>query len=303
MLNLIEGPHAQIMAMSGVEDFTRRLVPYHQNKQEVLISAAAKACYDAHGPKGRSVEENVQRAISNQHFSVTEHSVVTLFITGISRGCSHELVRHRHFSFSQRSTRYVSENDACVVLEPRTLELKRREPAAFAEYLDSLEQSFAAYRKAVGAFEALAPESLSATDRRKYARGAARQLLPHALETQIVITGNLRTWREVLLLRTHHSAEAEIRRLFDFLWSRVFVHVAPNVFHDFRSTIVNGFVELTQHTELHDAMDKLRERHQQELRDAFEFAAQQTALSITDSESLLVDGETMFQRYLKLKGM
>ena len=52
------------------------------------------------------------------HFSVLEHATVSFYITGISRSCTHELIRHRHFSYSQLSQRYVPEHDSQVVLPP-----------------------------------------------------------------------------------------------------------------------------------------------------------------------------------------
>ena len=52
------------------------------------------------------------------HFSVLEHASVSFYITGISRSCTHELIRHRHFSYSQLSQRYVPEHDSQVVLPP-----------------------------------------------------------------------------------------------------------------------------------------------------------------------------------------
>ena len=46
------------------------------------------------------------------HFSVLEHASVSFYITGVSRSFTHELIRHRHFSYSQLSQRYVPEHDS-----------------------------------------------------------------------------------------------------------------------------------------------------------------------------------------------
>ena len=222
------------------------LVPDHPYPAEIVPSVGAKACYDAHGKDGRSVKANVEKAVENQHLSVVEHMVVSIFIEGISRGLSHELVRHRHFSFSQRSTRYVDESVKRVVLEPRVLELRETQPMAFQTYIAALGEAFIFYDGAVGDFMELAREHHPGTEveMRKFARGAARQLLPTAVETQMVVTGNLRTWREVLLLRSERYAEAEIRRLMHNLWHGFFKGLAPSVFSDFKEREVDGFTEL-----------------------------------------------------------
>ena len=49
-----------------------------------------------------------------------EHGTVSMYLTGVSRSLTHELVRHRHFSYSQLSQRYVPEGDAAFV-EPAVI--------------------------------------------------------------------------------------------------------------------------------------------------------------------------------------
>lgn len=243
---LLEEPTITCLSSSVPTHDARLLVPPHRHDAEVLVAVGGKVCYNAHGRDGRPVDAHVQRLVEQVHTSTLEHATFSFLITGISRGLSHELVRHRHFSFSQRSTRYTDESDERVVLEPRALQLRNHAPAAFDGYRRSLEHAFGAYRAAVEDFMAEAPKTLSPTEKRKFARGAARQLLPHALETQLVLTGNLRTWREVLLLRSSRHAEAEIRRLMHHLWEWFVAHdVAPNVFSDLKVSFYEGFVELT----------------------------------------------------------
>ncbi len=250
-LTIIEHPTVTVVAHTVVTPEGRALVPEHDSDLELACAIGGKVCYDAHGRDGRPVDVHVQRLVEQQHFSVLEHAVVSVLITGISRGLSHELVRHRHMSFSQRSTRYTNEGDRRIVLEPRIIALRNDQPEAFAAYLRAIEAAFATYERAVGEFAWLAPVELSDTERRKYARGAARQLLPHALETQIVVTANLRTWREFLVLRSGRGAEAEIRRLAQAVYFRLTTDPrlgVENAFYDLEATSVDGWVELTSRT-------------------------------------------------------
>jgi thymidylate synthase (FAD) len=159
-----------------------------------------------------------------------------MYLTGVSRSVGHELVRHRHFSFSQLSQRYVPEREPAVV-EPALIaadpELHRAFVAAtdaaaeaYAELLDGLEQRFA--------------DVPNATLRRKQARQAARAVLPHATETRVVVTGNYRTWRHFVAMRASEHADVEIREL-AIACLRELQRVAGNVFGDFRvSTLADG---------------------------------------------------------------
>lgn len=260
-MEFILAPTITVMASSVPTGEAIDLVPDHDHEMETICAVGSKVCYDAHGKDGRAVSANVSRCVSERHFSVLEHATITFLVVGISRGLSHEFVRHRHLSFSQRSTRYTEEGTERVVLEPRILEaysvaktegpedeeLSKEDSQLCDEWINynlSLTQSFKHYRKDVELKMLRAPSHLSATEKRKWARGAARQLLPHALETQLVVTGNLRTWREFLVLRSGRGAEAEIRRLSNAIGETLLNH-APNALHDFEVQHIDGFDEYT----------------------------------------------------------
>jgi len=83
---------------------------------EALLEFAGRACYQA-GPSQPAHRH--QRRLPQAHHRrrpllVLEHASVSFYVTGISRSCTHELIRHRHFSYSQLSQRYVPENEAEV---------------------------------------------------------------------------------------------------------------------------------------------------------------------------------------------
>lgn len=227
-------------------------VPEHDAPAESLIATAGKVCYDSYGRDGNSVAAHIRNLVDSDHHSVLEHVNVGVFIEGISRGCSHEIVRHRLFSYSQRSTRYTAEEDAAIVLDPYYARLyehahanDRDEDFLLARFLESCEADLYAYRLQVQILERLNPEQLTGRDLRKWCRGKARQVLPHALETRMVMTGNLRAWRHFFLMRTSRHAEAEIRRVAECIF-RVVSPVAPTVFSDLGAELVAGFLELTE---------------------------------------------------------
>jgi len=71
------------------------------------ISKIASICYDSR-PTNKAAM--VRHLYLNGHHSTFEHIYFTFKIEGISRACSHQLVRHRMASFTQRSQRYCGEN-------------------------------------------------------------------------------------------------------------------------------------------------------------------------------------------------
>src|ERR1700735_403010 len=88
---------------------------------EALVEFAGRACYQSWSkpnPKTATNAGYLGHIIDVGHLSVLEHASVTFYITGISRSCTHELIRHRHFSYSQLSQRYVPDDDSAIVVPP-----------------------------------------------------------------------------------------------------------------------------------------------------------------------------------------
>ena len=178
---------------------------------ERLAEYAGRLCYmSQRNPAGRTTAEYLQNILRQGHGSVFEHSVYVVLIEGISRSCSHELVRHRAgFGYSQLSQRYVDESDAAFVMPPAI----QGDAALEAEWLAQVQAAQAAYVTAVERLmekHAAVPER---THRRKMAREAARSVLPNATEVKIVVSANVRAWRTMLELRLGEGAELEIRRM------------------------------------------------------------------------------------------
>jgi len=161
---------------------------------------------------------------------------VTFYFTGVSRSFTHELIRHRHFSYSQLSQRYVPERDARMV-EPAVI---AADPELHKRFVEASEAAVQAYNDLLEGLEARFADIPNATLRRKQARQAARAVLPNATETRIVVTGNYRAWRHFIAMRASEHADVEIREL-AVECLRQLLEVAPNVFQDFKiSKLADG---------------------------------------------------------------
>jgi thymidylate synthase (FAD) len=197
---------------------------------ERLAEYAGRLCYMSQSnPAGRTTAEYLQNILRQGHGSVFEHAVYVLLIEGISRSCSHELVRHRAgFGYSQLSQRYVDESHAAFVMPPAI----QGDAALEAAWTAQVRAAQAAY---VAAVEALMEKYAGIQDRihrRKVAREAARSVLPNATEVKIVVSANVRAWRTMLELRLGEGAELEIRRM-ALGCLRVLQGEAPALFADF----------------------------------------------------------------------
>lgn len=192
-----------------------------------LAEFAGRNCYQAWERKNPATATNagyLRNILTQSHFSVLEHGQVSFFISGISRALSHELVRHRHFSFSQLSQRYVKPEDLKFVLPPDIAELED------GDVKDQLVRSFEyACATAVQEYNETHSILVKAGWDRKKALQAARAVLPNATETIIVFSGNYRSLIEFLIKRTSPAADSEIRNMAYMIleWMEV---EAPNLF-------------------------------------------------------------------------
>jgi thymidylate synthase (FAD) len=124
-------------------------------------------------------------------WSVTEHASVSVDFL-VDRGITHELVRHRLFSYTQESTRFVN--------------YEKKMPPSFVDPFDGqsqvwsefMEQSERAYKLLLS--NGVAPQ-------------ISRSVFPNALASRIVTTGNLRNWRHFLLMRTTRESHPQMRQV------------------------------------------------------------------------------------------
>jgi len=209
---------------------------------QALAEFAGRACYQSWKKPNPATATNagyLRHILEVGHLSVLEHGSVTFYLSGISRSLTHELIRHRHFSYSQLSQRYVPERDAAMV-EPEVI---AEDPELHAKFLAASEAAVLAYTELLEGLEKKFADVEHATLRRKQARQAARAVLPNATETRIVVTGNYRAWRHFIAMRASEHADVEIREL-AVACLRELLRVAPNAFADFEITALPDGTEV-----------------------------------------------------------
>ncbi len=173
----------------------------HTPEPEQVVAAAARLCYsDASVDRllEQSPEERsrlLEKILALGHLSVLEHAAFTFAVEGISRACSHQLVRHRLASFSQQSQRYVSHRKRFAAVVPPSITARPELERRYAELLDQIH----------GFYRELVEAGVPAED--------ARFVLPNAAQTKLVLTMNARELRHFFSLRCCHRAQWEIREL------------------------------------------------------------------------------------------
>ncbi|MDT8440230.1 MAG: FAD-dependent thymidylate synthase [Desulfuromonadales bacterium] len=173
----------------------------HTPEPEQVVAAAARLCYsdagidELLGQQPAQIARLLGKIVAIGHFSVLEHAAFTFGIEGISRACSHQLVRHRIASFSQQSQRYVSHESAFAAVTPPSLAAHPELAARFHAHLDATHRLYG---------ELLAAD-IPAED--------ARFVLPNAAATQLVMTMNARELHHFFTLRCCRRAQWEIRAM------------------------------------------------------------------------------------------
>jgi thymidylate synthase (FAD) len=213
-------------------------VPWETDAEggQALAEFAGRACYqswDKPNPATATNQGYLRHILEVGHLSVLEHGTVSMYLSGISRSLTHELIRHRHFSYSQLSQRYVPERDAAVV-EPAVI---AGDDELHARFLAATDAALTAYAELLDGVEKRIADVPDASLRRRQARQAARSVLPIALETRVVVTGNYRAWRHFVAMRASEHADVEIREL-AIACLRELRRVAGNVFDDFRISVL-----------------------------------------------------------------
>jgi thymidylate synthase (FAD) len=209
---------------------------------QALAEFAGRACYQSWSKPNPRTATNagyLRHILEVGHLSVLEHGSVSFYLTGVSRSLTHELIRHRHFSYSQLSQRYVPERNAAMV-EPDVI---AADPELHALFTEAAEASVKAYEGLLEGLENRFADVSQATLRRKQARQAARAILPNATETRIVVTGNYRAWRHFIAMRATEHADVEIRALAVECLRQLQREVA-NVFSDFEIATLDDGTEI-----------------------------------------------------------
>lgn len=205
---------------------------------EALVEFAGRACYesfDKPNPRTATNSAYLHHIMEVGHTALLEHATATMYITGLSRSASHELVRHRHFSFSQLSQRFVHPNEMHVAL-PKLVE---EDEQLRRLVMQAVDDTRFVYDELLEALEEKLDEP-NALLRKKQARQAARAVLPNATETRLVVTGNYRAWRHFIGARAAEHADTELREVAVECLKHL-QEQAPALFDDFHiTTLADG---------------------------------------------------------------
>jgi len=167
------------------------------------IYTACRTCYSADSPvnifdKAEDEEKMlklVSRVVSSGHYSTIEHIQVSFAISNVSRACTHQLVRHRHASFSQKSQRYVKEKGQFDFLIPPTILKNEELKTKYETFMGKISEFYTELTEA----------GIPAED--------ARFILPNAASSSMVVSMNLRELIHIANLRLCTRAQDEIRTL------------------------------------------------------------------------------------------
>ena len=165
---------------------------------------------DEEDPDNDNALKLLRNIVEKGHGSVLEHCVFTFSIEGISRACSHQLVRHRIASYSQQSQRYVK-GDKFGYVMPDKIANNRLLRDMFNEHMERI----------MNFYKFLTECEIPKED--------ARYILPNATTTNIVVTMNARELLHFIELRTSPRSQWEIRELANEML-RQLKEVAPVIF-------------------------------------------------------------------------
>jgi thymidylate synthase (FAD) len=194
--------HVEIIAI------TRYL--HGQGTPDELLEFAGRVCYrsESRGEPGRFVMARVREG----HESLIEHASVTFLISGISRACSHQIVRHRLASYSQESQRYVDMSAPEFVVPP-AIEENGEARAIWDEFVGRAQETYRRLREL----------GIRKED--------SRFLLPNAAATRLVMSMNFRSLRHFFDVRCARDAQWEVRQVAEEMLRQMY-GVSPAVFGD-----------------------------------------------------------------------
>lgn len=196
-----------------------QLINYSKNPEKI-VAQAARLCYSSKNIDEivESIDKDKQDKLIKKimklgHYSVLEHLSFTFGIENISRTCSHQLVRHRIASFSQRSQRYVKVGSEQQHVIPKSIQKDNDLLVKFKELTN----------KSYNLYQEMLEKEIPAED--------ARYILPQAIGTSIIFTANARELMHFFRLRCCNRAQWEIRELaIEML--RLVKKEAPVIFKD-----------------------------------------------------------------------
>lgn len=200
---------------------------------EKVIATAAKLCYSSatidelqEGLDEEKVQKFLNMLMELGHESPIEHVSFTFGIEGISRACSHQLVRHRIASYSQKSQRYVTESQFDYITPP-SIQKYGYLDLEFQKLMIEAQHAYDTLRE--GLKKELIADGEDPKKAEKIANEDARFVLPNACETKIVVTMNVRSLFNFFKHRCCNRAQWEIQAV-AMKMLELCMEVAPNIF-------------------------------------------------------------------------
>jgi thymidylate synthase (FAD) len=176
------------------------------------LERIARTCYQSEDKINEaSYRPFVKKLLKAKHFSIFEHEQISVSII-TSRAIANQLVRHRLASYAQESTRYVKYNDLEVIYDDFNLNTKQAELM-----LESMQVVESLYLNLLHA--GIMPQF-------------ARNILPIATKTEIVVTANIRAWMHILATRLSHGAHPEMIQIMETVLDE-FIILMPTIFGSF----------------------------------------------------------------------
>ena len=201
-----------------------------------LAEFAGRACYQSWGrpnPTTATNEGYIGHIIEVKHNTLFEHGSVSIYIDRVSRSFTHEMIRHRHNSYSQLSQRFVVQGKPQGEMNPWVTPPLFRGDQVAARILERAWLDATDHYDLLLALADTKLEDGESTTRKKEAREAARCVLPNMTPTAIVVTGNHSAWRDFLTKRASLHADAEIREVAVEIYRELWA-IEPNLYQDFR---------------------------------------------------------------------
>ena len=183
---------------------------YCRPDPEAAIGAAAAECYDSKTDR-ESCLRRAGHCVDSGHLATLRFASAHVHIEGVSRVCSHQLVRVAHAGILQRSQRYVKETAVQFV-----------DPPALADVPQHLREAWhAAQERAEWIYLQAIEAGMKKED--------ARFILPQGCATSLHVCGNFQFWRDFLRNRTSKHAQWEVRAVALEI-QRLLAEQAPRIF-------------------------------------------------------------------------
>jgi len=185
-----------------LEDYT--------DEPERKIARFAAICYGS-GTDDDSLNRRIKHLMKVKHLATLRFANATFKIEGVSRTCTHQLVRHPHLSYLQESQRYVDQSNTSFVVPTNLDDISRVHVLSI-------------YHGLKDAYDNLIKDGVKKED--------ARYILPNGGTSSMYITGNFNAWIDFLRNRTDSHAQWEIRGVANQI-AKELSKIAPNVFKEF----------------------------------------------------------------------